>query len=176
MHLVCKLVLFSVLCSSVLQCCEVGVESRGAKIKLSPGAGAKIKIRVAAPAPAPTSSPAPFYLQKYLKKLKKNHDCWRSYVNCVPDPAFYLDADPDPYPTPSFTHAGKAEILLWLFHSSSKLHFLVSFIGLKIFSILDNVLNFSGKKFSLAVHFVKRIRIRQMTLIRPDLLQHGFIL
>jgi hypothetical protein len=48
-----------------------------------------------------------------------------------PDLIFHVFADPDLDTIPSFTHARKVEIF---FHSSSSLHFLVSFIGVKIFN------------------------------------------
>ncbi len=40
------------------QCCGAGAQSRGAEIKLPPGAGAELRIAASA------SAPAPFYLSK----------------------------------------------------------------------------------------------------------------
>jgi hypothetical protein len=64
-----------------------------------------------------------------------------------------LDADPDP--TPSFTPFGKSIFILFYSQCLFTCFIsLVSFIGVIIFNILDIVLNFLEKKYSLALHLV----------------------
>ncbi len=66
-----------------------------------------------------------------------------------------FDAYPDP--SPSFTHVGKLESMIFI-HSSVSLHcfiFLVSIKDVINFNVLDSILTFSGEKFSLALHLVE---------------------
>jgi hypothetical protein len=79
-----------------------------------------------------------------------------------PDPNFHVDADPDPNwhkndvashadPTPSFTHVGKS-VFYTFCHFIVSLQCFVFLISVKcviIFSILNTILKFSGKKFSV---------------------------
>jgi len=72
----------------------------------------------------------------------------------------------DPDPIPKFYKRKK----IFLIHSSAGINcftFLVSVIGVKIFCILDSILKFSGKKYSLALYLVKLDRAPD-PLIRLD--------
>jgi hypothetical protein len=77
-----------------------------------------------------------------------------------PDLTFHCDAnpDPDPGPNPCFTHAEKSEKKFTLIHSCVSLYsfiFLASVIGVIVFHILDSILKFSVKKYSLTLHLVE---------------------
>jgi hypothetical protein len=66
------------------------------------------------------------------------------------------DADPHADRTPSFTHVGKSEKITFS-HNIASLQwfiFLISVKGVIIFSILDSILKFSGKK----VYFINFAR------------------
>jgi hypothetical protein len=79
-----------------------------------------------------------------------------SIFDAYPDPEqtfpfFYADPDPDPDPAPSFTYFGKYELLKFI-HSIANFRcfiFRISVIDFIIFSSLESLLSFSGKKYSL---------------------------
>jgi hypothetical protein len=98
----------------------------------------------------------------------------------------------NPGTTQGITHVGKSGKFCWLLFTAvlASLHcfiFLVSFIGVTIFNILDSSLKFSGKKYSLLYIWLTWIRIpgpaefgsrsrsgpAEMKPIRPDP-QHWF--
>ncbi len=81
-----------------------------------------------------------------------------------PDPNFHFDADPDPDPvwqknyvdshadpTPSLTQIGKSDFFTFspCIVSLQCFFFLISVKCVIIFSILNTILKFSGKNFSL---------------------------
>ncbi len=88
------------------------------------------------------------------------------------------DPDSDSASAISLTHFERYEIFI---HSTCSLHcvmFLVSVIDVILFNILDCILKFSGKGYSLAFSFgLNRSGSSQMMTIRPDVdPQHLFIL
>jgi hypothetical protein len=77
-------------------------------------------------------------------------DRHRFDVGPDPGPTFYFDADPDPAPTLSYTHVGKSEFFLLFTRTAVPVYivffFLLSVIGVIIFSVLDRIFEFVGKK------------------------------
>ncbi len=72
------------------------------------------------------------------------------------DPNLHLDADPDLDPTSSFTQAENPKFVTTFIHAMSVyIVILISVQGVKIFNILDNILKFSGKKYSLSLHLLE---------------------
>ncbi len=59
-------------------------------------------------------------------------------VDPDPDPTFNFDANPDLDPTPSFTHVGKSEFFFSLEWLLTFFFFLISVIGVILFSILGS--------------------------------------
>ncbi len=100
-------------------------------------------------------------------------DWHRFYAD--PDSTFHFDPDPDPNQDPDSTpvlHVLENQNFLDFIHSSARLNcfiFLVSVIGIISFNILDSILKFSVKSYSLAVHlyiWVKLVRVRFRIRIR----------
>ncbi len=78
------------------------------------------------------------------------------------DPTSHFDAYPDPDPNPSFTLVEKSKFLLLLF-TAMPVYIVLSFSSRRQcqnLRILESILNFSGKKYSLPWLKWKRIRIR----------------
>jgi hypothetical protein len=80
-----------------------------------------------------------------------------------PDQAFYFDGDPDPDPTSSYIQKLENHKKFASLRSIANLHcffFLISVIGVKIFSIFVSVSKFSVKKYSYPHIWFKWIQLR----------------
>ncbi len=86
-----------------------------------------------------------------------------SPVSCSVVDRHQNDADPDPDPTFHFdvqililSYVGKLYICFTFIHSSLHCFIcLVSIMGVIIFNILESILKFSDRKYSLALHLVE---------------------
>jgi hypothetical protein len=80
----------------------------------------------------------------------------RHRFDADPDPIIHYDVYLDPDINPSFTLVGKSKFFFTFIHSNASLHCII-FLGIVIIlRILDSILKFSGKKYSLSLHLVER--------------------